>query len=133
MKMGKDFKSILEVEQEYFPDSILDNLEEALCSSFNLRERYQHRLSKNQDNPRTGMLEIAKPCQVSCSVPDYVKSFYKERGFEIIEHRNERVFEVIAMREPFERYNVVISEHEETYSISILEPLDRYLKRLNEK
>ena len=112
------FKSSIEVERTCFPNCLLERLEQTLCDKLSLTKYYQHKLSKSNDNPKTGILEIANPPFFFESIINIVKSFYREEGYIIIKQEKNNTIEVKKENENY-WINVICSDN--SYTLWIIE------------
>ncbi|MBI4983446.1 hypothetical protein HZC32_02280 [Candidatus Woesearchaeota archaeon] len=122
--MTKAITSVKEFQRFYFPDALLDRLEETLCSKLNLTENHQRRLAKNEENPKTGFIEVAKNSDLwpnlgsIKSISEIVTSFYKEEGYYANPADNSSI--TIYARKSDKHYWIGIIESESSYLISIM-------------
>ena len=114
------FHSIDEVQETFFPKSILSDLETTLCAEFDYNMPYQHRLVKNENNPKTGIIEIAIPksyTETGEKVMSVIKDFYSRRGYKAIKKAKAKVIAV----GPKETYEIIIIRGETSYIIHVHE------------
>ena len=102
----------------YLPNAILERLEARLCTEFELDRWYQHMIDKDENESKTGTIEIAKPKLSSLdNVAEKVKSFYESEEFKIIPSGCKDVFNV---KRRNEEYRVYLVEKEISYCIQIM-------------
>ncbi len=122
MSTGETLKSAGEFEQKYMPDSILEALDKDLSSKLGMVQSHQHKLSKKDDNPQIGRIEIAIPDWYGGTnrVEEIVKDFYSGRNYGIV--NEERCAKgVISVRKGKESYWINVMERDGYYLISIIE------------
>lgn len=122
MSTGETFESVGKFEQKYMPDSILEFLERDLSSKLGMIQSHQHRLSRRENNPRTGSIEVAIPNGYgkTSRVEQIVKGFYSERDYEIV-NEGRCAKGVIFVRKGKESYWINVMERDGFYLISIVE------------
>jgi len=116
MKAQEVYTSFQDFQRKYFPNKVLDRLDETLCSLLELSEDYQHRLSKSKENPKVGSVEVAKPAgyfRTKSTVEETVKKFYKEEGFEV------STLGFVHARRDKEHYRIFISESDTSWVVNV--------------
>lgn len=115
----KSVDSILKFNQTYFPDSILDRLENRLYHSLPLEEGAVHHSHNYKGNKKTSILEIDNPSWTSEEdVLMILENFYENEGYKT--KRQGRIVEA-------KRENVGISRTEEAYQVLLTKASTGYL------
>ncbi len=128
MTLGRrrgEISSIEEFRSKYFPDTVLERLEERLCSKIGLTEPHQHRLSKNEHDSNTGLLELAKPKQPHDSIIEVMAEFYKTEGFEVHVYAPH----MMGMTKGIHKYICSVNQDNSTYEVYIFKDPHSYLKK----
>jgi len=102
-------------------NSILNDLERMLKSSFNIPIS----LAKSELNPRVGSLVLKKPALFAGWIPDKIKTFYKERGFQFNEIVPEKII-VANHRETNEQYDLYLHDLGKTYALIVSESILKF-------
>ena len=96
MAEEKVFNNIDEVNREFFPNSVLDRLEEKVRNYLGLKEAHASRLNKDEGNPLKGTLEFALGSGYTSTEEDlgsYIRSFFKTEGYEVKEDDDNTYFQ----------------------------------------
>ena len=115
---GKACTSHQDFQRNCFPSEVLNRLDKTLCSTLGLDEEYQHRLSKSNQNPLVGSLELAKtPGYFSQygkePIESAVRKFYNEEGFKV---KNDGF--IYAIRGD-EHYRILVVEHATSWMVNV--------------
>ena len=113
--MPKTFNLVLGYKRPFFPDCILDRLEERMRNFLNIEDRTY--LEKDMENSKKGLLELPKSnycLRTLEEIEDEVNKFYVKEGFRRPNHAIGNVF----FREK-DKYSLFIAEHERSFSIVI--------------
>ncbi len=112
--------SIQDLQCKLFPNQILDRLDEDLCSLLKLDKPCQHRLSKDNKNPRKGLVEVAKSngyrLNESSKIEKEVKRFYENEGFRVNKGLSRGVMDIERGKES---YSIYVAESETSWSVLV--------------
>ena len=90
----KVYRSIREMHREFYPSSILEDLALEAVSGLNpsfTRNQAKYRVTGNEENPRTGLIELTKSQNygnANETISEVVKKFYTNEGFEVKQQEN---------------------------------------------
>jgi len=115
--MCEKYFSFAEYQEILFPDLILNYLGRQLREYFNLKQKHQLHIDKDEQDPRIGFVGIAKAPQGSREkVVEVVQDFYQTRKFAVLAEPKSPAFEV---RKNEDAYSVWVLEGDTSYVISI--------------
>jgi len=69
----------------FFPNLILQRLEKNLCEALDLKYPWQHWLIVNKEDPRCGMVEVAKKSNIE-NIRSQLKRHYESEGYKVEEN-----------------------------------------------
>lgn len=112
--------AIQDFRTSWFSRQMLDRLDKDLCSLLGLDKPCQHRLIKDDKNPRKGSVEVAKfngyRLNESSEIEEEVKRFYEKEGFKVNRGRSYGAMDVVNNNES---YSIFITEGDTSWSVHV--------------
>ena len=128
MIKGKTVKSVEQFEREFYPESLLERLTKKLVFHlFPVSEgahTIKYSLSKNENNPKTGSIEILKPESLDYEnygngIEEIIINFYKGEGYKVEKVRNSITVNSPEIQKKKEDYTIYVFEDKNSYNIRI--------------
>lgn len=111
-------KTTEEFNKIYFPNKVLERLDEKISEALSLRKG-QHSLYTDDNKKNTGHLEFAKEgFSTKDSIERIIKEFYRTEGFKVAKEKDSSIMEA---KKDCKEYWIHLIEHRDYYALTVLE------------
>jgi hypothetical protein len=113
--------TLAEVLDTFFPDMILEFLGKDLCKSLGVSRDWNCRISPNEKNPATGLINIASGGHDLDYLASCVSGFYTRNGYEVEVRESKHEFPEILNWPSRKFFHIDIQRGEKDYDIMLSE------------